>query len=151
MREEALIRRLPGAAVAVVISTARGKLNAASAALGVSLVVAAGVLFVAYGTAGDETPTSSRAAAVATDRVQVEDFKYVPETVTVAAGTTLTWVNEDSAPHTSTSGASPSPDGEFDTGTFVGGASGTVTLSEPGTYAYYCALHPFMRATVIVE
>lgn len=133
------------------MSATRSRLNTALAVLGVALVVASGVLLVTYGTGSDEAAAPSGTPAVATDRVQVKDFTYVPETVTVAVGTTLTWVNEDSAPHTSTSGTSPSPDGVFDTGIYDGSASGTVTLAEPGTYAYYCALHPFMTGTVIVE
>lgn len=82
---------------------------------------------------------------------RIEDFKYVPSTITVAPGTTITWTNRDKAPHTATSGASPNADGVFESGTITKGASRTVTVSKRGTFAYYCAFHPFMKGTVIVK
>ena len=73
------------------------------------------------------------------------DFKFKPETVTVKAGTKVTWVNNDAAPHTATA------TGAFDTDTLRKGDKKTLKLKKPGTYAYICAFHPFMKATVIVQ
>ena len=77
----------------------------------------------------------------------IEDYLYRPATVTVPAGTTVTFSNRDSAPHTATSKEA----GAFESGTIEGGESGRVVLGEAGTFAYYCLFHPFMKGTVVVE
>ena len=95
------------------------------------------------GTAADTT-----AAAGAADTIRIKDFLYDPDPVTVKAGQEITVVNEDSAPHTVTQeGDSPS----FDSDTVKGGASGSLTFSKTGTYAYYCLFHPTMKGRVTVE
>ncbi len=81
---------------------------------------------------------------------------YSPNNLTVAAGTTVTFVNHDAILHTVTStqaGAdvqSPEPDGAFDTGVLGFGQEAQVTFDNPGTYNYYCTIHPFMRGSVTV-
>ena len=121
-------------------------------ALGVALIVATGVLFVAQQTQGDDVgaPAAASAAAPA-DQVAIKDFLYDPQDIIVAAGTKVTFTNQDGAPHTATSGTSPSADGVFDTGTLTKGQSASVTLSQPGTVAFYCVIHPFMKGTVTVR
>lgn len=81
--------------------------------------------------------------------VTVEGFTFGPGTVTVAVGDAVTWTNNDSAPHTATSG-SAAPEA-FDTGTLEQGESATVVFDTPGTYDYVCRFHASMRGTVIVE
>jgi plastocyanin len=77
---------------------------------------------------------------------------YTPSTVTIAAGGTVTFTNTDTAPHTSTSGsAANGPDGIFDTSLIMMNASFDVTLSDAGTYTYFCMVHPWMEGTIIVE
>ena len=77
---------------------------------------------------------------------------YTPSTVTIAAGGTVTFTNTDTAPHTSTSGsAADGPDGIFDTSLIMMNASYDVTLSDAGTYTYFCMVHPWMEGTIIVE
>ena len=77
---------------------------------------------------------------------------YTPSTVTIAAGGTVTFTNTDTAPHTSTSGsAADGPDGIFDTSLIMMNASFDVTLSDAGTYPYFCMVHPWMEGTIIVE
>ncbi len=129
--------------------TSRRFLDGIVVVLGVTLVVATGVAFAAH---DDHSAGGGRAAGppAAADAAQIKDFKFVPAAITVPAGTKITFTNQDSAPHTATSGGSPNADGVFDTGTLTKGQSRSVTLSEAGTFAYYCALHPFMKATVIV-
>ena len=78
-------------------------------------------------------------------KIDIRDFKYVPETVTVRAGSRVTWINDDMAPHTATATA------VFDTGTLQRGDSKALTLSKPGSYSYVCEFHPFMKATVVVK
>jgi plastocyanin len=77
--------------------------------------------------------------------LEIVDFSFAPGTIEVAAGTTLTWVNAGVAPHTVTSRS-----GIFDSGIMERGITYTRTFEEPGTYPYFCALHPDMTASVIV-
>ena len=77
--------------------------------------------------------------------VEIVDFKYQPEALTVKAGTKVTWLNRDAAPHTATV-----KDG-FDTGTLRKGERKTLTLETTGTFAYICTIHPFMSASVTVK
>jgi YVTN family beta-propeller protein len=65
--------------------------------------------------------------------------------LTVAPGQTVTWTNGDSVPHTVTSA-----DRLWDSGRLAGGSSYSVTFDQPGTFAYACTIHPFMRGTVVV-
>ena len=69
----------------------------------------------------------------------------------VAVGAKITFTNQDDAPHTATSGASPNADGVFDSGTLKKGQSKSVKLAKAGTFSYYCAFHPFMKGTVTVK
>jgi len=84
-------------------------------------------------------------AASAATGVTIQNFAFAPSSVTVPAGTTITWTNQDSAPHTATA-----LDGTFDTGTLKQGQSATITLSKAGTFSYICSIHPFMKGTVVV-
>ena len=77
---------------------------------------------------------------------------YDPSTVTISAGGTVTFVNSDNAPHTVTSGtATDGPDGVWDSSLIMIDMSYSVTLDNPGTYDYFCMVHPWMDGTVIVE
>lgn len=126
--------------------------NRLVAILGVALIVATVVVLATSGKVGGGSSTAaSTGPAKAVDKVEIKDFKFAPPAITVAVGTTVTWTNTDSSPHTATSGASPSADGVFDTDIIKQGQSKTVKLSKAGTFTYYCALHPFMQATVTVR
>lgn len=129
----------------------RKYLDRALALLGVALVIASGVVFVAHVGSGDSGAQQAAEPAKAVDKVNIKDFLYEPAAITVPVGTKITFTNKDAAPHTATSGSSPSPDGVFDTGTLTKGESKSVTLTKAGTFAYYCGLHPFMKATVTVQ
>lgn len=77
----------------------------------------------------------------------IKGYAYDPATITVSAGTTVSWTNDDPTEHTATAA-----DGSFDTGTINGhGATARVVLDKPGTYDYMCEFHQFMRGTVIVQ
>ncbi len=132
--------------------TSQRLLNRVLIVLGAMLVIATPVLLVTHdGEGGASAAGQAAGPAKAVDEVQIEDFLFEPDAVTVAVGTKITFTNQDSAPHTATSGTSPTPDGVFDTDILKKGDSGAVTLAKAGTFAYYCTLHPFMRATVIVK
>jgi plastocyanin len=105
------------------------------------LAVAAGAAMIVAGCGSTSAPPAGGAKPAA---VEISQFVFRPARLEVAAGTHVTWTNRDSSPHTATASG-------FDTGTLHQGQSRTVVLSRPGTYAYYCQLHPFMKATVVVR
>ena len=78
-------------------------------------------------------------------------FAFSPATLTIKAGTTVTWKNTTAVAHTVTSDDGKS----FDSGTSnpIAAQSGTFsfTFTTPGTFAYHCEIHPFMKATIIVQ
>ena len=78
-------------------------------------------------------------------KVEIVNFAYGPDPVRVQAGGKVIWQNMDSAPHTATA-----DDGSFDTGTLEKGKLKSETFKEPGTYTYYCEIHPTMHGTVEV-
>ena len=83
--------------------------------------------------------------------VDIDDFRFVPETITVASGTEITWTNQDATAHTVTAGTpdAPEPD-RFDLEVAEQGDTVSTSFDETGTYAYFCELHPFMLGTVEV-
>ena len=79
--------------------------------------------------------------------VEIDNFSFGPQTLTVAAGTTVTWKNNDDVPHTVVSD---------DKTTFRSKALDTddkfsYTFTKPGTYNYFCSVHPKMIAKVVVQ
>jgi plastocyanin len=90
------------------------------------------------------TPVASPVAGAAT--VRIANLAFEPSTITIPAGGTVTWRNDDVTPHTVTA-----LDGAFDSGTFDPGASFSWTFPGPGTFAYQCLLHPTMQGSVVVE
>jgi predicted secreted protein with PEFG-CTERM motif len=79
---------------------------------------------------------------------------YIPLKVTVDVGGEVTWTNNDSAAHTVTSGtAKDGPDGKFDSSLFMAGKTYSVKFTDykPGTYPYFCMVHPWMVGDVIVQ
>ncbi|MGD1835740.1 MAG: cupredoxin domain-containing protein [Nitrososphaeraceae archaeon] len=82
------------------------------------------------------------------DQLASLDNKYYnPNTANVTIGMTVTWVNKDSAPHTSTSGkdsSDPNSGNIFDTGNIQPGSSQSITINQKGEIPYYCTIHPWM-------
>ena len=78
--------------------------------------------------------------------VGIKEFTYAPAALTVSPGTTVTWVNHDEEPHTVTSAS-----GAFASTGLVKDDSFAQTFTKRGTYQYFCALHPHMKATVVVR
>ena len=81
----------------------------------------------------------------------VEDICYIPSTIVVEKGKSITWINEDSSFHSVTSGFYGEPTGLFDSGYLDPYQSYTLSFDKFGTYDYFCTLHPWMKAQVIVE
>jgi plastocyanin len=81
-------------------------------------------------------------------RVTIDQFAYSPRELTVPAGTRVTWVNRDDVPHTVTSAETPR---RFNSGTLDTDGQFTHLFTTPGTYEYFCAVHPKMTGKVIVK
>ena len=81
----------------------------------------------------------------------IEDICYIPPNIAVEKGKSVTWLNEDSSFHSVTSGFYPEPSGLFDSGHLDPYESYTLSFDEYGVYDYFCTLHPWMKAQVIVE
>jgi plastocyanin len=81
-----------------------------------------------------------------TNEVWIQGMAFTPATITVAAGTTIKWTNKDGVNHTVTSDT-----GIFDSGSLGEGATFSQTFSTAGSFPYHCAVHPGMKATVVVN
>ena len=91
--------------------------------------------------AGKDMPTPSTP-----NQVIVENFSFQPGTLTVKAGTTVTWVNHDDEPHTVNENNKTFKSGTLDTD-----AKFSYKFTTPGTYSYFCSLHPRMTGQIIVK
>ena len=80
-----------------------------------------------------------------------DDKCYIPSKIVIEKGNQVTWLNEDSAFHSVTSGFYDAPTELFDSGYMDPYDSYTLTFDKVGTYDYYCTLHPWMEGQVIVE
>jgi plastocyanin len=76
----------------------------------------------------------------------IDNFTFAPARLTVKAGTTVTWRNEDDIPHTVTASSRLFKSKALDTDD-----SFAFTFTAPGTYEYFCSLHPRMTGAVVVE
>ena len=101
-------------------------------------------------TTGAQTPKNAQAERAQEEVVvvKIRGLEYIGSPVTVAAGTTVRWVNEDVADHTVTS---EDPGGPLRSEAFGQGGSFKHRFREVGEFAYYCEIHPFMKASVIVK
>ena len=116
----------------------------------VLLVVLATTLLSACG-GGDQAATPSDEGG---PMVTVETFDFQPDPLVVPAGATITFLNEDAIDHTVTAGTRDNPTPEvFDGELPEQGATFKLTLDEPGTYEYFCEIHPGpgMTATITVQ
>jgi plastocyanin len=126
------------------------------------LLAAGGLLFANLGSDSDSTKeTTSKTnmvmdnsnssstestSAVATDKVEIKDFSYSPQAITVKVGTTVTWTNKDSVAHTVTASNGPE---KFDSGSIETGKTFTFTFTKAGDYKYFCTFHPSMASATV--
>ena len=80
-----------------------------------------------------------------TAAVKISGFAFLPATITIPAGTTVTWLHDDSPPHTVSS-----REAVFDSGILSRGATFSYTFTRDGTFEYRCKIHPYMTAKIIV-
>jgi plastocyanin len=92
------------------------------------------------------SPIAAAPAANAAATVHIKDFAYHAATLTVAPGTTVRFVNDDGEAHTVTAS-----DKSFDSAGLDTSDAWTHTFTKPGTYTYFCALHPYMKGSVVVR
>lgn len=99
------------------------------------------------------TATSNQPAATPTPRVSsntavtIQNFAFLPATVTINRGTTVTWTNQDSAPHQIVSDAGSIISSQV----LSSGDTFSLVFDQVGTYAYHCAIHPSMKGTIVVK
>ena len=96
----------------------------------------------------EDASQPTQVAATAPSTVTIDNFAFAPAILTIAPGTKVTWDNKDEEPHTVTSA-----DGGI---TFKSPALDTddkfsFTLDKPGTYKYFCSIHPHMVGTIVVK
>ena len=104
------------------------------------------------GTPGSVAPPQQASSAAqpaapptAGDAISISNFVFVPATLTVPAGATVTWTNQDQEPHTVVAG-----DGSFHSPGLGTGATYSYTFPTAGSFDYICSIHPFMHGTVVV-
>ena len=90
--------------------------------------------------AGPDQPPSASA------EVKIDNFSFGPQTLTVPAGTTVTWTNRDDIPHTIVS-----TDGVFKSKVRDTDEKFSYTFTKAGTYTYFCSVHPKMTGTIVVQ
>jgi plastocyanin len=96
--------------------------------------------------AGSPRVTANDQPSAPTAEVKIDNFVFGPQTVTVPVGTTVTWTNHDDIPHTVVS-----TDGVFKSKVRDTDEKFSYTFTKPGTYPYYCSVHPKMTGTVVVK
>jgi plastocyanin len=89
---------------------------------------------------------AAQSALAADLEVDIDQFTFYPQRITVKAGTTVTWVNEDDVPHTVASSSKLFKSKALDTKDKF-----SFTFTTPGTYEYFCSLHPHMTGAIVVE
>jgi len=101
--------------------------------------------FSFFALAGEMKDTGSSGADQ--NKIEIKDFAFNPQTITVKSGEKITWINRDEEPHTVVSvekqfkkSSALDTDQEF-----------TITAGAPGTYSYFCSVHPKMTGTIIVK
>lgn len=125
---------IPGAIAALTLAACATNATAPSAAPATSA-------------AATSAATSSAASG---DTVTIKGFAFSPATLTVKKGTTVTFVNMDSATHTVTSGSNATKDGKFDQ-SIDGSGAAKITFDTVGTFSYFCTIHASMRGTITVQ
>jgi plastocyanin len=112
----------------------------------IALLCAISFLNVAVAALGGEMKETA-ATTNRQNKIEIKDFAFNPQTLTVKSGEKITWINRDEEPHTVVSvgkqfkkSTALDTDQEF-----------TITAAAPGTYSYFCSVHPKMTGTIVVE
>jgi YVTN family beta-propeller protein len=92
------------------------------------------------------TPAAAVQPSAGQPAIAIASFAFVPSAISIAVGQSVIWTNRDTVPHTVTS-----DDGTWDSGPLQPGAVFSEKFDRPGTYAYHCSIHPFMKGTIDVK
>ena len=120
-------------------------------------IVACGLVAAGCGSSSNGSADTQQAAPTApkkagkTVAVAQKNIAFVPNSVSVAKGTTVKWTNEDSVNHDVTKKSGPGPDFSSGQGNLARGASYQQTFNTPGTIKYVCTVHPGMAGTIKVK
>jgi plastocyanin len=106
-----------------------------------------GVLFIAFFALGVRTPRAAAATAGKEGaKVSIVNFAFTPAEITISSGESVTWTNDDGAPH-----GLEYHDGVPGTDLLLPGASFSRRFDQPGTYDYNCSIHPYMTGHIVVR
>ena len=94
-------------------------------------------------------PQATPTQVAGLNSVMIQNFAFSPATLTIKTGSTVTWMNQDGAPHQIAS--DPGSVVAFTSESLAYGASFQFTFNQTGTYSYYCTIHPSMKGTIIVQ
>ncbi|NPV70069.1 MAG: cupredoxin family copper-binding protein [Firmicutes bacterium] len=108
------------------------------------LIVMLAVLILTSGCGGKQPGNEQPGSTPDKNVVIIEKSKFQPATLTIHKGETVTWVNEDQAPHTATGKG-------FNSGNLAKGGVFKHTFTESGTFDYICTYHPSMKGQVVVK
>ncbi len=109
--------------------------------------IAAAVLGAVVGSGLAGGVLVARAQTAATTAVSIDNFTFTPQSLKVKAGTTVTWTNKDDIPHgIAATGNAFRRSNAMDTDDIY-----SFTFTTPGTYQYFCYIHPHMTGTIVVE
>jgi plastocyanin len=109
--------------------------------------IAAAMLGAVVGSSLADGVLVARAQTAAAATVSIDNFTFTPQQLTVKAGTTVTWTNKDDIPHgIAATGNAFRRSNAMDTDDNY-----SFTFTTPGTYQYFCYIHPHMTGTIVVE
>jgi len=117
------------------------KTNISKTTLAVAVSLTIGMALLLHATLARSESSKTQAK-----QVTVDNFSFGPETLTVPANSTVTWINKDDVPH-----VIASDDGVFRSKALDTEDKYSYTFTKPGTYPYYCSVHPKMVGKVIVK
>jgi plastocyanin len=104
------------------------------------------ILLILQVAAQAQNKAAAQEAKTAPVEVKIDNFSFTPATITVAAGTTVRWTNRDDIPHTVVS-----DDQKFESKALDTDDQYSYTFTKPGTYGYFCSIHPKMTGKVVVQ
>jgi plastocyanin len=110
------------------------------------LSITAVAICLALTASGFEQSMAAQDAKATTVDVKIDNFSFSPTTITVPAGTTVRWTNRDDIPHTVVS-----DEQKFQSKTLDTDDQYSYTFTKPGTYGYFCSVHPRMTGKVVVQ
>ena len=114
---------------------------------GVLAVLIFSIVLISCSKSGSGYGSGSTTPPPVSNTVSIVDMSFSPTTLTVKAGTTVTWTNNDGMVHTVTA-----DDASFDSGNIaMTGGKYSKVFSTAGTYTYHCTIHPTMKGTIVVK